>query len=218
MIRRTIFAAAVLMCVASYARATLIAEWTFEVSVPATAGPHTAEGGVNAASSLALGSHSNGATVYSNPSGNGSNESFSSNTWSVGDYYEFCTSTTGYDTIVVSWDQAGSNTGPRDFDLKSSADGYTASLLAYTVLLSTWNPGSGSAGFSYSVPVPALDNTAAACFRLIDSSTVSINGSTVATGGTDRVDNVQVNGSVVPEPTTLALLALGGFGLIRRRR
>ncbi len=216
MIRRTIFAAVVLMSVASYAHATLLAEWTFEVSAPVTAGPHTAEGGLNAASSLALGVHPGGST-YSSPAGNGSARSFSSNTWVVGDYYQFCTSTTGYGSIVVSWEQAGSNTGPRDFDLKSSADGYVASLLAYTVALSTWNSGSASAGFSYSVPVPALDNTASACFRLIDRSTVSINGSTVASGGTGRVDNVQVNG-VVPEPTTLALLVLGGFGLIRRRR
>jgi hypothetical protein len=54
---------------------------------------------------------------------------------------------------------------------------------------------------------------------LIDVDTTSANGGTVASGGTDRIDNVTV--AVVPEPTSLSLM--GGFGLlawafIRRRK
>ena len=55
-----------------------LAAWTFETSVPVNGGPHQAEGGVFAASSTALGA--TGGT-YSNPVGNGSLESFSSNGW-----------------------------------------------------------------------------------------------------------------------------------------
>lgn len=229
MIRKSIIVVAVaaLFCIASSAQATLLAEWTFQVSVPATAGPHAAEGGLNAGvGSPAIGLHASGATVYSSPAGNGSSNSFSSNTWAVGDYYQFCTSTAGYNTIVVSWDQTGSNTGPRDFELRSSADGYASNLLSYVVLFNgapnaSWSAGSTpaqQAPYKFSVAVPALDNLASACFRLRDASTTSINGTTVAAGGTDRVDNAQFNGELIPEPGTLALLGIGAFGLIRRRR
>jgi hypothetical protein len=221
MIRKSIFAAVALLAIASYANATLIAEWTFETSLPATAGPHTAEGGVNGASSLALGLHTGPAT-YSSPAGNGSAHSFSANQWSVGDYYQFCTSTTGYSSMVISWDQTGSSTGPRDFALKLSSDGYSASALTYQVLLNgspnpAWNGTTSSAVYHFSVAVSSLDNAASACVRMIDTSTTAINLGTVATAGTDRVDNVQFNG-VVPEPGTVALLGLGVVGLIRRRR
>src|SRR5690349_21798851 len=76
-------------------QAVLIADWTFETSVPTTAGPYVAEGGVNAATSFASGLHA-GASVYSNPAGAGSAESFSSTAWAIGDYYQFTSSTIGY--------------------------------------------------------------------------------------------------------------------------
>lgn len=205
---------AVCLLVAAPASATVLAQWTFETSIPATAGPHAPEVG----SGAAVGSHA-GAAVYSSPAGNGDLHSFSSNTWAIGDYYEFSTSTAGFTGIAFQWDQASSNTGPRDFDLKWSTDG-----VIYTTLVSHMVP---VGFFSTTIHKPelsngpvagpaALDNQATVYFRLMMTSTVSVNGGTVGSGGTDRVDNVTITG--VPEPTTLALLALGGLSLIRRRR
>ena len=111
------------LAVASVASGAVVANWTFETSIPTAAGPYAAEAGVNAASSFASGFHTSSATVYSNPAGNGSVESFSSNNWTTGDYYQFTTSTVGYQNITIQWDQTGSGTGPRDFGLFYSVDG-----------------------------------------------------------------------------------------------
>ncbi|HKQ49417.1 MAG TPA: PEP-CTERM sorting domain-containing protein [Phycisphaerae bacterium] len=234
MIRKSIIVVAVaaLFCIASSARATLLAEWTFETSIPTTAGPHAAEGGLNAGGgSPASGLHASGATAYSNPVGNATVESFSSTNWAVGDYWQFCTATNtglGYEDIIFSWDQVSSNTGPRDFELQYNVNGggYTTFGSTYVVLANAapnnWASGGPYvAATHYSVDlssVAALNNAASICIRLVNNSTVSANGSTVAGTGTDRVDTVQVNATEVPEPTTLALLGLGALGMIRRRR
>ena len=123
-----------------------LATWTFESSQPATAGPFAAESGTNAATSNATGLHADGAAVYSSPAGNGSSHSFSSNTWGVGDYYQFTTSTLGQKGILLNFDQTSSNTGPRDFQVAYSTDGtiFTNVGSTYTVLPN----GDPSPGFS----------------------------------------------------------------------
>lgn len=209
---------------AATASADVIANWTFEASIPATAGPFVAEAGANAASSWALGSHV-GASVYSNPVGNGSVESFSSNTWAIGDYYQFSTSTAGYSGITIGWDQTSSGTGPRDFTLQWSTDGVTfAPLSSYAVQINgapntPWSSVTYNPFFTFApVAAPAgADNQATVYFRLTMATSVSANGGTVAAAGTDRVDNVVISG-VIPTPGALALLGLGGLVASRRRR
>jgi hypothetical protein len=212
----------------SVAHADTVAMWTFESSVPAAAGPFAAEVG----SGQALGSHANGATVYSNPVGNGSAESFSSDKWAVGDYYQFSVSTIGFADLVLSWDQTSSNTGPRDFRLAYSLDGTAFNDVAsYSVLANaspnpTWSGVSGSALYTFTqnlASIDALENQTIAFFRLIDSSAISANGGTVASGGTNRVDNFTVSASVAPVPVPAAVWLLGSglLGLVgagRRRR
>ncbi|MBI3852817.1 MAG: hypothetical protein HY298_21390 [Verrucomicrobia bacterium] len=196
-----------------------IAKWTFEASVPTNSGPYLAEVGTGTASGFHVGVGTNVA-VYSNPSGNGSVESYSANVWSVGDYWQFQTSTLGFTGIAVSYDQTGSSTGPRDFSLQYSTDGvlFTQFGLSYTVLLNgapnpVWNSTTSSGLFTFAYDlssVTALDNAPVVYFRIIDGSTTSIGGGTVATAGTDRIDNFTV--SVVPEPQDLFLF--GGLGLL----
>ena len=212
-----------LLITASILQAQTIAQWTFETSVPTTAGPFAPEVGSGSAS----GSHV-GATAYSNPVGNGSVESFSSTLWAVGDYWLFEVSTLGYNNVGLSWDQASSSTGPRDFNLDyslNSGSTWTTVGSTYTVLLNgtpnvAWTSSSYNPAFTFSPALAgAVDNQASVWFRLIDVSTISANGGAVATTGTDRVDNFTV--AVIPEPTSLSLL--GGFGLlawtlIRRRK
>jgi len=208
------------MCGAQ-AYASTLAKWTFETSVPSAAGPFNPEIGAGQAS----GFHSSGSTVYSNPVGNGSVESFSSNFWNVGDFYQFKISTTGFSGINLTWDQASSGTGPRDFVLRYSTDGtnFTTFGSQYAVQIngtpnSPWSSaGSPNSAFSFSrdlSSVSAINNAANVYFRLVMNSTVSANEGSIGTSGTNRVDNFSISASPVPEPATLALGLVGAIGLV----
>ncbi len=194
-----------------------IAQWTFESSAPTNAGPYAPESG----SGSALGSHASSSVVYSSPTGNGSSESFSATYWAVGDYWEFTVSTLNYSGITLSWDQTSSNTGPKDYKLAYSTDGSLFTDFATYIVLAnaspnpTWSPSTTHSEYSLSADlsaITALNNQANIYFRLIDNSTTSANGGTVATGGTDRVDNFTVFGTpavaAVPEPSTYVAGAL----------
>ena len=206
-------------------KADTIAAWTFETSVPATAGPFAAEVGTGSAS----GSHA-GTVTYSSPAGNGSAHSFSSNTWTIGDYYQFQVSTADISGIQLDWDQTSSNTGPRDYrlaystDLVNFTDINTYSVLANAAPNPAWNATTSSSIYHFTSNLSsntALENMSSVYFRLIDNSTVSANNGTVAAGGTDRVDNFTVTGTVVPEPGSIILLGIAGLlGLasFKRRR
>ena len=200
---------------------TTLAGWTFETSAPVSSGPVAPEIGTGVAS----GSHA-GVATYSSPSGNGSAHSFSSNTWGIGDFYQFTTSTLGSSGIAVSFDQTGSATGPKDFKFSYSIDGTNFTQFAtYGVLVNAspnpiWNSSTSSALFTNSFnlsSVGVLDNVANVYFRISDTTTTSLNGGTVATGGTDRVDNFFI--TAIPEPSTYALFSgLAAFALIFFRR
>ena len=202
--------------------ASVIADWTFETSLPATSGPFAAEIGTGQAS----GSHA-GAAVYSTPAGNGSSHSFSSNTWAVNDYYQFRVSTTGFTGITISWDQTSSSTGPRDFALQYSTNGTTFTTLTnYSVLVNAapnapWTAGTYNSAYTFNSSVGSFaNNQASLYFRLTDVSTVAANGGAVATAGTDRVDNVLISGTAatVPLPASIWLLASGALALLSQRR
>lgn len=221
---KTVAALIALAGIAGAAQADVLANWTFEVSVPTTAGPFAAELGVNAATSQASGAHA-GTSAYSNPVGNGSAESFSSNNWLVGDYYQFTTSTLGYQSITMQLDQTSSGTGPRDFTFQYSTDGLVfVNLTGYSVLANAapnnfWSSSTYYPEHTYAFTLPAaLDNQANVWFRVAQSSTVSAGGGTVASGGTNRVDNVFINGTLVPAPASVALIGLAGLVAGRRRR
>lgn len=213
---------------------TIQTAWTFDAvtttntgTAPVfSVGSAAADVGPQTAGSAASGLHASASTVWSNPSGNGSAKSISSNNWAIGDYYQFVVSTTGYDDIWVGFSQVGSSTGPRDFKLAYSTDGTNfTDGPTYTAILSDWSTGlvraTGANVFDLSA-ISALDNQASVTFRLIDTSTTSISGATVAAAGTGRVDDFTVADGelrIVPEPTTMLTMisGLGLLGLLRRR-
>lgn len=212
-----------LVCLAEMAPGATIARWTFETSIPAGA-PGAGTWITNIAAEVGNGTASGfhaGVATYSNPAGNGSAESFSVTTWAVGDLFQFVTDTTGSSGIGISFDQASSSTGPGRFDLAYSTDGisFTTFASSYVVQLNgapnvawTITPPPNSV-YSYAFDlstVPALDNAPTAYFRLIDSSTTSSSGGTVAATGTSRIDNFEVF-APVPEPGTVSLLVIGGL-------
>lgn len=198
--------------IASAANADVLANWTFEVSVPADAGPHAAEAGIYGGD--ATGFHVSQATVYSNPVGNGSLESFSSNNWTENDWYQFTTSTIGYQDITFGWSQTRSSTGPGDFRVQFSNDGVNFSdLMNYTIDAITWSSVSFNPDSVFGpIALPAAaDNQGIIYVRLTSNVTT-------ASAGTNRVDDIIISGTLIPAPGALALVALSGLVAARRRR
>ncbi len=208
------------------AQADTIADWAFETNTTgsftgATAGPYAPDIGNGSASA----SHANSGT-FSMPAGNGSSHSFSATSWSVNDYFQFQVSTVNLGDIQFAWNQNSSATGPSSFQLEYSltgANGSFTTISAYTITSVTWSAGTPVATSDFTQDLSALtaiDNQATVYFRLVDVSTTAANGNTVGSAGTDRVDNVVVTGSAVPEPSAWMLggIALGAVALLRLRR
>jgi MYXO-CTERM domain-containing protein len=167
--------------------------------------------------------HALAATTWSTPAGNGSQYSFSSNNWSVGDYYQITLSTLGYGNVSLSWDQTRSSTGPSSFRVDVSTDGtnFSTILASYSVIQAGL-AGSGTLSWSTSAAnyQSAFTTTLASIAGADDAASLTfrfVNLSTVAVGGTNRIDNIIVSGDVVPAPGAIALLGLAGL-VARRRR
>jgi PEP-CTERM motif len=186
----------------------IVAQWTFEdPNTPADLSNATDIAGIFPAmgTGTASGHHANAATDWSTPAGNGSVNSLSSNTWGIGDYYQFQTSTLGLDEIGLIVDHVSSSTGPRDFQMSYSTDGtsFTDFGSPYMVRVNPgWAPDTTVIDLdTYAFDlrtVTALNNQANVYFRLLNNSTTSAGGATVAAGGTSRVDNVTVFSNFVP--------------------
>lgn len=222
-----------LVCVSTHSFAAVLSSWSFEApNTPSDVtnngtGPDAAsDGGIF--SGIVNGLHASADTDWTTPAGNGSVDSYSVNTWAVGDYFQISTSSLGYENLNLSFDATGSGTGPKDFKVQTSSDGvnFADTGFTYEVLIngapnSAWSAGgSVQAAFNISTLLPAsLNNQASIFVRLVQDSTTSINDGTVAAGGTSRIDNVLIEGTaIIPEPSTVALAFLSlGVTLIRRK-
>lgn len=216
--------AAAALALAGIAGADVVAGWTFTNAIPsATTGTSyvygVADQGVNATGSSIQGFHAAAATTWSSPAGNGSQYSFSSNNWAAGDFYEARLSTLGFTGISISFDQTRSSTGPSAFTLSMSLDGGASwtTLLSYTVLQNGLAPnaswtttGTRQAAYTISAAAASAADQADVRFRIVSDATV-------ASGGTNRIDNVFIEGTVVPAPGAVALLGLAALAGRRRR-
>jgi hypothetical protein len=206
----TLLSAVLFTYSASWAQPVL-AQWTFETmdvsSTPGTTptittGSAAADAGVKATGSAVSGLHASALTVWSTPAGNGSANSLSSNNWGVGDYYQFQLSTTGYSGLSLSWDQMGSGTGPAQWKLSYSTDGTNfTDITTYTLPnITSWSatvPNPLSAQIQNLSSITALNNAANVYLRLSVTGTTSVNGTTVATAGSGRIDNFTVSGFTI---------------------
>lgn len=212
----------------SSVRAITIAQWTFETSVPTTQGPLSPEVGSGTATA------SIGGTI-SNPLGNGSNESWSSTGWNVGDYWQFQVDASGLEKISLRWDQTSSATGSRDFGLFWSLTGVAGSFAQFGVNYAVLENGSPNPSWSSGTPQPsysftrdlssvaALANDSSVFFRLILQTDTQADGvGTVPATGASRIDNFTVIGdtiaSIPDTGITAILLSLSLLGLFTLRR
>lgn len=204
----------VILFSSSTASAGLIANWTFETAPPVDVTNSSSYPNAIPAdfgSGNASGVHTLPATDWSTPTGNGSANSFSSNNWSIGDYYQFQVSSLGMENLAISWDQTRSTTGPASFSLQYSTDGTSfTNFFAYTVPVVAWSstgsPQSSSRFTQSFSAISALDNDSSVFFRLRATAAPT------DSAGTSRIDNISI--SAVPEPSTflLVLVGLSAFG------
>ncbi|NBX37020.1 MAG: hypothetical protein EBR10_07330 [Planctomycetes bacterium] len=229
MSRNCFAAVAVAAAVSSASSAAVIAGWSIVTAFPTGTGfvptgqnysVGAADSGDQTAGSELRSFHTLAAATYTSPAGNGSQYSFSSNNWSIGDYYEAQASTSNYGSISVSWDQARSSTGPASFELIFSVnDGVSwSSPINYTVLQSggggapgTWSSTSYNALYTNTQSLVGAENANQLLIRFRAA------GAATGATGSNRIDNVVVSGTFIPAPGALALLGLAGLAGARRR-
>jgi len=167
------------------------------------------------------GYHADARTKWYNNVGNGSSSAVNSDYWTIGDYYQASLATTGYNDISLKFDMTRSGSGPQNFKVDISTNGGSSwSTIGTVVVLQ--NGAAPNASWSSTTPyqaayttnitgITAAENQASLLIRWISTSASS------STGGTARIDNVQIQGTLVPAPGAAALVGLAGL-IARRRR
>ena len=198
--------------------AAVLAQWTFEsvtsAGAGATFGPAYAEAGLQSGSAALTGLHASSATVYSTPSGNGSPKSISANNWTTNDYYQIRFSSAGHQSLKLTFDHTGSSTGPAEFLVSYSTNGGTFTTFSnYDIAktnatsAATWNNTNSNSVSSVTMnlaPVEGLNNQSDVYLRFVMRSTLALNGGTVGTAGTSRLDNVVVEAVSIDTTPILA--------------
>lgn len=206
--------------------AATVAGWTFETSRPTglvsannSLTNIAAEVGQGTASAL----HSSH-TFYGEPCGNGSQYCLgTSNSWSVGDYYQFVVSSTGDQNFTISFDQTGNETGPSKYFLEYSTDGnnFTKFGTDYALSVGDWNATTRNTASEFSFDlssIASINGQSTLYFRVVDDSTIAIGGGATGFGGDDRIDNVLITAQPAPEPSSLSLAALALTSVFCYRR
>lgn len=134
--------------------------------------------------------------------------------------------TSGYQDIVVSWDQRHSNTSANTIRLQYTLD--ITSVTPTWVDDAVFTADAGDKWFnnrsSDLSAVTGLNNNPNAAFRVVTEFATatdyvaSTSTSNYASTGTQRFDMVTVSGNVIPEPASVSLLVAGGLLVARRRR
>ena len=216
---KTMIAPAVAAALTVAANAALVTQWNFEAqTLNASTGTGTASlvGGVTSTFATGFG----GSTSALNTTGYAAQ-----NTGDRTRGVQFSSSTSGYDSIVIAWNERHSNTAANTVAVFATADGTNWT----EVQVFTFTPaasGTGDTWYQRSVTLgAAYANAANFGFRVLaafdptaGTYLASRSTSTYATTGTLRFDDVTINGTLIPAPGALALLGVAGLVGARRRR
>ncbi len=123
-----------------------------------------------------------------------------------GQWLDIVFDASSYTNLVLTWAQRGTSTGFDSRTVSVSTDGqsFTEIYSNLGALSSTWTVETADAG-------SLLDGASTAIFRF------TFDGAT-STNGNNRLDNILIQGSVIPTPGAVALLGVAGLAGIRRRR
>jgi hypothetical protein len=182
-----------------------VAAWYFEDATKRTASlAYTADAGSTANANTAALSIS-GANFGGWVTGAGGTGTFaaSSNTWTAANaYWQVSINTEGFTNMSVSSKMAGSNTGPRNFEVDYSLDAVSWTAVAGSAITVGPTNNSFQSGVLVNVALPAdCDNQPSVYIRWRRVGNVSVNGGTLASGGTNRFDDVVISGRPVPSGT-----------------
>ncbi|MDY0279098.1 MAG: M6 family metalloprotease domain-containing protein [Salinivirgaceae bacterium] len=135
------------------------------------------------------------ASTYSYTAGISTN-CISTTTWDNGadaKYWQIDLTTTGYENVTLSSKQRSSNTGPRDFKVQYKIDGteWTDLTLGTVTVANNF-----TSGVLTDVALPTmLNNQGKIYLRWIMTSNTSTNGGTTTSAGTNRMDDLIINGT-----------------------
>lgn len=188
------------------------------------------------ASNLSVGSGLTGLTYVSNTEdyfqiaeGNGMSDgihadggditAFMDTAYAAGDYIEFTVTATAGSTLdltTLTFDFARADRGTNDYAVRTSVDGFSAYAALEDQAAPVGFPSVAGAAQSVDLSAAAYQGLSDITFRVIFDDRQNNNGG----GSASVIDNIIVNGTVVPipEPSSTALLGLGGLALILRRR
>ncbi|GIW75459.1 MAG: hypothetical protein KatS3mg104_0522 [Phycisphaerae bacterium] len=237
MLRHSVLSAAIVgSFVSSSVLAATITQWNFNSPTPdgntstGTTSPSTGSGTATLIGGTTATFASGDASGGSSDPATGDDSGWNVTTWaaqSSGDKtrgVQFSVDTTGFQDIILSFDQRHSNTVAREFVVQYTTDGSIFTDIA------TFTATAGDTWFNNRTvdltSISAVDDNPNFAFRIVASFTgepgtqydASNPASNYSTNGTARFDMVTVSGTVIPEPASLGLLGLASLMGLRRRR